>query len=484
MRDNSPVVGSSTAQVDPPSLTLQQTQQQQEYHHQQHQQQQQQQHWSSTTLDQALLGCTSPTRREAGGSPSIDPSSTVGHTPPSWHRSESATSLPELSCRIHASPNVGCRACREGGDSEAVTTAASVGPARGHRLCSVAISSSSSSRGSSSSRDSPAGPRRSNLPVGRRGSFAGPGASSPSGSEGPNLEDERFLGPGKRVWNERGNSSGRGGSGGTASMTTPSSPSAPQDSFFFPAAAAAVSAGNGKSNGNKNGTINSNGNGNNNCNINGNGNDNWTVSSRPHIRRRISTDPSANGMEERTTEKRNDQSLSSRSSNVSNGGGERLADRMGSTGSGGLNSDPMSSEFDGIRSTPSVALRHEQHSPSSTGGAEGGPSLSKSGSDLEKVVMNVAIKGMQQALQYGLRHTFSVILHKKVRLAERMMPGWDKSGCYFYFIFYPLLNPELADFLFTFPRNIISFNEQCVVLRVFLRMFCTNSQVQVKLRVS
>ena len=46
------------------------------------------------------------------------------------------------------------------------------------------------------------------------------------------------------------------------------------------------------------------------------------------------------------------------------------------------------------------------------GGGRGG--VPRSSGDLEKLVLNLATRGMQQALQYGLRHTFSMVLQKKV----------------------------------------------------------------------
>lgn len=361
MRDNSPAVASPAVQMNPPSLTLHQEQQQQQHH------------WSppSTTLDQALLGSTdhtlpsarlSPTKRIGGTEESsVELLSTEKHIPPTCHRSGSASSLTELAGR---------------GEGGARAMGKSSGPLQNRQRCSVALSASPSSR------TSPTVTCGSSVSVGRQGPVGGPGISTPNGSENLSLEDEVFPGSGKRVWDERGEGSGVG----TSRMARLSS-SAPPDSFYFPSAAAATAG-------------------------------NEIAASRPHIKRRISTDAAANGIEEdHSPVQRNGASDAAFSSGGGSSGGSIDNDR-GSGGSNGeglnafgsLNSEPMNSDIARVGSVRSMSLRQE--SPLSSRG-EGG--LSKSGSDLERLVMNVATKGMQQALQYGLRHTFSVILLKKVR---------------------------------------------------------------------
>lgn len=64
-------------------------------------------------------------------------------------------------------------------------------------------------------------------------------------------------------------------------------------------------------------------------------------------------------------------------------------------------------------SARALSIKEERRSNGGDGGNEGG-GRSRSGDDLEKLVVSVATKGMQQALQHGLRNTFFVLLRKKV----------------------------------------------------------------------
>lgn len=304
----------------------------------------------------------SPAKRGGGGETdesSVELSSSETNMPPTYHRSGSASSLTELACR------------GEGG-TRAMAFKKSSDPSQNRHRCNVALSTSPSSIAF------PTAPRHSSVSVGRQGTFSGTGTSTPNSSENPNLEDEVFPGSGKRVWDER--------SGVGARLSS----SAPSASFFFPSAASASAAENGM------------------------------AALQPHIKRRISTDAAANGIEEdHSPVQRNGRSDAAFSSyGISNGGSidnDRGISNGGSNGSGlnvfgVLNSDSMNSDIAGVGSVRSMSLRQESP-PTSRG--EGG--LSKSGNDLERLVMNVATKGMQQALQYGLRHTFSAILLKKVR---------------------------------------------------------------------
>lgn len=64
-----------------------------------------------------------------------------------------------------------------------------------------------------------------------------------------------------------------------------------------------------------------------------------------------------------------------------------------------------------------MSIKEESSSNGDAGGREGGGRPS-SGDDLEKLVVSVATRGMQQALHYGLRNTFFMLLRKKVRISE------------------------------------------------------------------
>lgn len=199
--------------------------------------------------------------------------------------------------------------------------------------------------------------------------------------------DAGYLGLGKRVWEERGVSTpsslsaGGMGAGGAAAS--------PENSFFFPSAAAAAAVA---------------------AAVNGGTS---SVPSRPHMKRRISAEPTAAGIED---ERRSPGVPGSDISNVvasttgvAGGGHYRNGSHAGPT-------DPntLSSEFAGIGSARAISDDGFSH------GGGGGLGVGLRGavgnsSDLEKLVLNVATKGMQQALQYGLRHTFTQILQKKVR---------------------------------------------------------------------
>ncbi|CAM9190772.1 unnamed protein product, partial [Scytosiphon promiscuus] len=103
-----------------------------------------------------------------------------------WSRRESAPNLADLSCRIHATPNAGCRNCRGG------STAAP------RRRCTVAISSGTSKqqsagrapvqtgigRCSSLTLNAAAGKNPSGLTVGLSGGGGGSGGSGGGGSGG------------------------------------------------------------------------------------------------------------------------------------------------------------------------------------------------------------------------------------------------------------------------------------------------------------
>lgn len=211
-----------------------------------------------------------------------------------------------------------------------------------------------------------------------------------NGSTGSSTDLETgYLGPGKRVWEER------------VSTSSSSAASASPASFFFPsAAAAAATAATAAANGNP---------------------------SRLNLKRRISKDMNVPGVD--------DERDSSAGTPVS---GNTIY-TSGPT-DGALDSDALSREFAGIstagpikgegfgRGTGSMDVQDGMRGTNNGagggngdgGGAGGGSNLSGpvsapgGGSDMEKLVMNVATKGMQQALQYGLRHTFTIILEKKV----------------------------------------------------------------------
>lgn len=444
MCDNSPTITATEPSLDPTPFNIQaeqqqqhqqQRQQRQQQQQQRQQQQQQQQHWSPSlssaaaqpnnrflkaevgteqTLPSASSGSNnnnnnnsttiSPddARRSSAGPPGSAGSTTSEPSPAStsgagalvpkkpassWQRSESAGCLTGLSCRIHATPNARCPDCRAG------AAAAAAAPVPVRRRCGLTITAPSGA-----SRGLTAVGRRHSLPIvtqSNRGVSSGGNASAAGEGATTDAEEGSYVGSGKRVWDDR---AGYAGSGGSNSGGSGNGLSTPPSSFYFPsatAAAAAAAAANGG------------------------------TPSRPHLKRRISTDPSVNSIEEEHTPvgkvSRGDPPLSAGVNGNGDGGNN------GGGGSGGAhfangNSSQigtMGGDFAGIGSARPPSMRTEGASNGGgRGGNGGGGAMSRPSNDLEKLVMNVTTRGMQQALQYGLRHTFSMILNKKVRSSD------------------------------------------------------------------
>lgn len=89
-----------------------------------------------------------------------------------------------------------------------------------------------------------------------------------------------------------------------------------------------------------------------------------------------------------------------------------------------VNLDPesigaKSNGFAGMGGARSLAtVTEDSANNGSSGGSEvfGRP---RSGDDLEKLVVSMTTRGMQQALTYGLRNTFAVLLRKKVGIDNK-----------------------------------------------------------------
>lgn len=220
--------------------------------------------------------------------------------------------------------------------------------------------------------------------------------------------DGTYNGPGKRVW-EKTARTGTSGGGGSA-LATPGSGSTSPTSFYFPSAAAAVAAASSAS-----------------ATTPGSGNGGGTPS-RPNARRKISTDPLPTFIKDEGSGNvgtgaggvgRRDSVPSS-----GGGGGGRFGGNSGG-GTGRRNSSPLvnldresigakSNGFAGMGSARSLPTMGEGSSNNGDGGGSEAFGRPRSGDDLEKLVVSVATRGMQQALTYGLRNTFAMLLRKKV----------------------------------------------------------------------
>ena len=453
MCDNSPTIGPSVSDFDPPTLQVQPPPHPRRQHH--HQQQQ----WSplasssrTTPTDRDLLlkfdgrsGHGSPTsaaaataatttalpcpvssspprKRRASADPSAAYSSSfspapAGHRahapiaahPAPWHRSDSAPNLENVPCRIHATPNAGCRTCCGGATvsaaasaaTSAAVTATTATSAPGRRRCSVAISAPAPA-----SRPTPGGGSRGRgHPAASSAVGKGPLGTYDGGSVGDNnvdVDDSGYLGPGKRVWEKRAVPGSAGGVGGGSDLLGQASSSScvtPAGSYFFPSAAAAAAAAAGPAPGVGSGA---------------------PPPCPPVKRRIISAEPAPASITDeqhagRRKRKPESAQPGARSTPIadelmSNGGGD-IGGGSGSGGGGG--------------------------GGSGSGGGRGG--VPRSSDDLEKLVLNLATRGMQQALQYGLRHSFSLVLQKKVctvrydttRPAFFFVATWGGRLCWF-----------------------------------------------------
>lgn len=326
-----------------------------------------------------------------------------------WSRRESAPNLADISCRIHATPNAGCRNCR--GDPVMPSTSTS------RRRCSVAISNGTSKQQPTGRSSVPTGASRCNAPPLAQGAgnnqggldigVPGRGGNASGGSNGGessksdavDMDDGTYIGPGKRVWEKVGSGASTTGSG----LSTPLSGSTPATSFYFPSAAASAT------------SVPS-------ASATAVGNGGGATPCRPNARRRISTDsiPACIKDEYSNGTGRRDGTPS-----FTGGGGTRFGGNSGGGGGGArrnspplINLDPdsigaRSGGFAGMGSARSLPIKQDRSSNGDGAGNEG--ARLRSGDDLEKLVVSVATKGMQQALQYGLRNTFFMLLRKKVR---------------------------------------------------------------------
>ena len=246
--------------------------------------------------------------------------------------------------------------------------------------------------------------------VGRSASVGNNGGGGENGrTSAIDMDDGTYTGPGKRVWEKTGAGAGAGG------LSTPVSGSTPPTSFYFPSAAAAATAG---SSSGSSAVV---------------GNGGGATPSRPNARRRISTDSIPTCIkDEYSNGNGNGNGLVRRDSTPSStgSGGTRFGGNNGGGGGGDgarknspplVNLDPdsigaRSGGFNGMGSARSLSIKEERSSNGGGGGGGGseGGGRPRSGDDLEKLVVSVATKGMQQALQYGLRNTFFMLLRKKV----------------------------------------------------------------------
>lgn len=225
------------------------------------------------------------------------------------------------------------------------------------------------------------------------------GTSGLNSIEGVNLDEAGYPGLGKRVWENRGvTANSSRGRGGEVGLSTPSLSSSTPPTFYFPSAAAAAT--------------------------------NGGAASRPRLKRRISSDLAASGIEKRGNSPVDAKGVSDPMSSAGGLSGSSTSggvERFTTKGNGNTppfnktDSDALYREFAGIKSARSSSIKEEGlPNVDGVGGSLGdGGGVSRSGNDLEKLVMNVATRGMQQALQYGLRHTFSMIIHKKARMIEQ-----------------------------------------------------------------
>lgn len=468
MCDTSPGTDPAESPPEPPPIAASSQQQQSVQHqHQQQQQQQRQQYrqpedrgspqWSSSTSPASpsphprpgsvgvknnqgsdgdiatdAVGSAAASGRSAGPDSSNTFSQQSGgyQVASTWHRSESAPNLQvsgshggvralqqqqkqqQRSCRIHAMHTPGCRDCQ--GIIRSST------PVLIGRSSTNPASSTGGGEGMTTSSLANGSPirRHSSVPVPQNPSTFGAGGNGHSSGSG-DLDAAGYLGQGKRVWDERGTSkpsSSCGSAGG----------SAPTNAYFFPSAAAAAAAAAATA---AAAAVTSSG--------RAGGSPSSSSSSRQHLKRRISADAADVGIEG----ERASPALRGSSSSGVDSSAAAVAAKGNDCGNGSdggayingssLDAATLSSELTGM-GTP-APLSDDGFSRGSNGGSGGGGGgrsrgsgsgggqggggrgASTSGSDMEKLVLNVATKGMQQALQYGLRHTFTQIIQKKVR---------------------------------------------------------------------
>lgn len=415
--DNPSVLGSSAASLEPQALNAHQRKLK---HHHQHQ-------WSFSTpsppLTDPLIAksngkptAASPTQKarasadshsSASSSVVLTNTGTANTNSLQWSRNGSAPNLADVPCRIHATPIAGCRNCRWEASLSSSAPAALHTATR--RRCAVAISKGGSKQQATGRSSPPQGGSRAVLPNqgGLNKGVHGGGGGGGGKNNVLDVDDGTYHGPGKRVWEKMG---GAGSSGGSSDLVSPGSGSTSPTSFYFPSAAAAAAAASSASATTPGGN-------------NGSG-----TPSRPNARRKISTDPLPTFI--------NDDG----SGNTGAGGGgmarwDPMPSSMGAGGtryggnSGGgtrrrnpsppVNRDPESvgtkrNAFAGLGSARSLPTLGEGPSNNGDGGGSEIPGRPRSADDMEKLVVSVATRGMQQALTFGLRNTFAMLLRKKV----------------------------------------------------------------------